>query len=121
MTTDRLPPALRAQMERAFGADFTDVRVHESSPLADQHGARAIADGNDLHFAAGAFDPDSAAGRELIGHELAHVVQQRSGIPLAPQAYRPGGTADPLEHEADAQGARAARGEPAWIAMPARA
>ncbi|HSK00988.1 MAG TPA: DUF4157 domain-containing protein, partial [Kofleriaceae bacterium] len=70
-----LPDDLRTSMERAFGADFSSVRVHEG-PHAAAIGAEAFAQGEAIHFAPGRFDPVSAEGRELIGHELAHVVQQ---------------------------------------------
>ena len=33
--------------------------------------------GHEIHFASGEFDPNSASGWHLIGHELAHVAQQR--------------------------------------------
>jgi hypothetical protein len=107
-----LPADLRARMEGSFGADFAGVRVHQDD-TAGAMGAAAYARGENLHFAPGKYDPDSEPGRELIGHELAHVVQQRQGRAGAGQAK--GGIADDpaLEREADQQGARAARGEPA--------
>lgn len=104
---------VRAPMEASFGADFRGVRVHQGGN-ATALGAVAYAQGEDLHFAPGAYDPGSTAGRELIGHELAHVVQQREGRVAAPQGKGDPINADPaLEAEADAHGARAARGEPA--------
>jgi hypothetical protein len=73
-----LPEPLRHQMETAFGKDFSDVRVHQG-PQATMLGAQAYTSGNDIHFAPGQYNPNSGAGRELLGHELAHVVQQRAG------------------------------------------
>ena len=109
--TDALPPEVRATMEAAFGYDFSAVRVREGGYVAEA-GARAYAQGNELHFAPGQYDPWSAAGRELIGHELAHVVQQASG-----RVSGEGLVADDaLEAEADEMGARAARGEPSGTA-----
>ena len=32
-----------------------------------------------MHFASGQFQPETKSGKELIGHEFAHVVQQRQG------------------------------------------
>lgn len=106
---------VRVKMEASFGADFSNVRVHTNSPQAASVGAQAFAHGTDLHFAPGAYDPSSNHGQELIGHELAHVVQQRSGR-IAPQGKGAmlGGNAS-LEHEADVAGAKAARGEPAKV------
>jgi hypothetical protein len=96
-----LPATVRARFERAFGVDFGDVRVHEDG-AADAEGAEAFARGTDLHFAPGRFDPTTTAGLELIGHELAHVVQQAHG--------RAHGESPELEREADRLGAAAARG-----------
>jgi hypothetical protein len=109
----RLPAGVRAGMEAAFGSPFDDVRVHDASSQASGIGAVALTRGSDIHFAPGAFDPASERGLDLIGHELAHVVQQRQGR-VAPT----GGVArDPeLEREADALGARAARGTPTGAA-----
>ena len=73
-----LPPPLRHQMEAKFGADFSNVRIHQSA--APVHlGAVSFAHGNNIHFAPGHYDPHSQSGQELLGHELAHVVQQRAG------------------------------------------
>jgi hypothetical protein len=65
-------------METALGADFSDVRVHEG-PQAGRIGALAFTIGQDIYFAQGQYQPDSIPGRRLLGHELAHVVQQRQG------------------------------------------
>ena len=105
-----LPSPVRGKMEAMFGADFSAVRVHEDTQAAAL-GAQAFARGEHLHFQPGRFDPDSAAGHDLIGHELAHVVQQRAGRVATPMG-KGGINADPaLEAEADQMGARAARGE----------
>lgn len=73
-----LPGDLRGHMEQVLGADFSDVRVH-IGPQASSIGALAFTSGSDIYFAPGHYQPASAAGRDLIGHELAHVVQQRQG------------------------------------------
>jgi phage-related protein len=98
----------RRKMEFAFGTDFANVRILEGTE-AQAMGAVAFARGEDLHFAPGQYDPGSWQGLELIGHELAHVVQQRAGR----VAMGKGGVnTDPsLEREADDLGGRAARGE----------
>jgi uncharacterized protein DUF4157 len=110
-----LPGSVRTKMERSFGVDFASVRVHEG-PEAAAMGAEAYAHGDAVHFRPGAYDPHGAGGQELLGHELAHVVQQRAGRVSSPQG-KGGFTVDAgLEAEADAAGARAARGEPAVVA-----
>ncbi len=65
-----------------FGQDFQDVRTH-TSPKADklnkEVGAEAFTTGKDIFFRDGAYDPNSGAGKQLIAHELTHVVQQSEG------------------------------------------
>jgi hypothetical protein len=110
----KLPDALSAQMGTSMGADFSAVRVHEGEHVREV-GAQAYASGNDLHFAPGEYQPESASGRELIGHELAHVQQQQQGRVSATTQARGVAVNDDggLEREADERGAKAARGEPA--------
>ncbi len=103
-----IPGPVRAAMERSFGTSFGDVKVHHASPIADQLGAQAFASGSDIHFATAAPGLDSAQGKSLLAHELAHVVQQRGGAAEAPAA-------DP-EAEADAAAAAAMAGKPAKVA-----
>ena len=107
-----LPAPVQAKMEHAFGADFSAVRVHQG-PEAAAMGALAYTRGTDLHFAPGQYDPNSQHGQTLIGHELAHVVQQSEGrVSATTQAKGMAVNDDPsLEAEADDLGARAARGE----------
>ena len=69
-------------MEASFGTDFSSVRVQEGSQ-ASQLGARAYAQGTDLHFAPGQYQPNTQSGQALIGHELAHVVQQSEAADVA--------------------------------------
>ncbi|HEY4241530.1 MAG TPA: DUF4157 domain-containing protein [Kofleriaceae bacterium] len=118
-TLGAIDPGVRAPIEQSLGADFADVQVHEG-PEAPLVGARAYAQGNALHFAPGAYDPGSADGRTLLAHELAHVVQQRSGS--APPSTAGGPPIDGSashEHEADAAAASVARGERAAALSPA--
>jgi Domain of unknown function (DUF4157) len=107
-----LPANLRTLMESLLGADFASVRVHQT-PYAQALGARAFTRGNDLYLAPGAYDPESPHGRELIGHELTHVVQQRQGrVPVTSQVGGAPANDDPgLEQEADQMGAKAALAE----------
>jgi hypothetical protein len=106
-------------MERAFQADFSAVRVHQGSQAAGI-GALAYAQGTDLHFAPGQYQPDSEAGQALIGHELAHVVQQGQGRVSSPMQAKAGDGAavvhdHGLESEADRAGHAASRGEQAQL------
>ena len=66
-------------MAAATGHDFSDVKVHtdpEAHALNEQLGAKAFTTGHDIFFRAGAYDPASSGGQELVAHELTHVVQQ---------------------------------------------
>lgn len=68
----------RAYFETRFGADFSGVRVHadsDSDSAARALDARAFTRGRSIAFAAGEYAPDTPAGRHLLAHELAHVVQ----------------------------------------------
>ena len=103
-----LPDAVRAKMETAFSADFSDVRVHigrEASSL----GAIAYTWGTNIHFAPGQYSPNTLQGQKLLGHELWHVVQQKNGRVKNPFG---GGVAvvqdHALEAEADRMGIKAA-------------
>ena len=102
-----LPAALRSQMERQLGHNFENVRIHASGD-AESLGAHALAHGEDIHFRAGAFRPESRAGRRRLAHELAHVVQQRMGRALRGPRVGPVIDLDlGLEREAERAGRRA--------------
>lgn len=77
-----LEPALRGRMEAVLGAALGHVRVHTDA-RADQLNralhARAFTTGSDIFFREGEYDPGASSGRELIAHELVHVVQQGGG------------------------------------------
>src|SRR5271169_5843741 len=104
-----LPEAVRSKMEAALGADFSGVRVYVG-PQAERIGAIAFTLGSDIYFAPGRFQPDTAHGQQLLGHELAHVVQQRAGRVRNPLGSGLAVVQDhALEAEADRHGQRAAR------------
>jgi hypothetical protein len=106
-----IPDDALDRMERSFHADFSNVRVSETS-AARELGAIAFAQGSDIQFAPGEFDPCTTEGLEVLGHELAHVLQQHEGRAAGVQAKSlPLLLDDGHEHEADVLGARAARGE----------
>ena len=112
-----LDALVQAKMERSFHQDFSDVKVTENSAEAENMGALAFTQGQDVHFAPGQYNPTSGAGQELIGHELTHVVQQQQGRVKANQQAK--GVAvndDPaLEQEADVMGRKAAAGKNAKV------
>jgi hypothetical protein len=103
-----LPEAVRGKMEAALGADFSAVRVHVG-PQAERIGAIAFTLGSDIYFAPGRYQPDTVPGQQLLGHELAHVVQQRAGRVRNPLGSGLAIVQDhALEAEADRLGQRAA-------------
>jgi pimeloyl-ACP methyl ester carboxylesterase len=74
---------VRAPMEQAFGADFSGVKVHtgsESDQLNSSIGAKAFTTGQDMFFGQGQYNPGSSSGKELVAHELTHVVQQSGQV-----------------------------------------
>ncbi|MEH2093046.1 eCIS core domain-containing protein [Nostoc sp.] len=82
---------IRQPMEQAFGADFSEVKIHTDSQ-ADQLNqsiqAKAFTTGQDVFFRQGAYQPVSQGGQELLAHELTHVVQQSGGeVQRSPQLY----------------------------------
>jgi hypothetical protein len=76
-----LDPGTRARMEPRLKTGLGDVRVHTSPPAAASArdlGAAAYTIGDDIVFSAGRFAPATRRGGRLLGHELAHVAQQRA-------------------------------------------
>ena len=74
-----LDPGVQREMEGHFGADFSGVRVHEGGEAADLNNrlsARAFTTGNDIFVGQGGLNANSRGGKELLAHELTHVVQQ---------------------------------------------
>jgi hypothetical protein len=94
-----MSPQLREKFEPGFGADFSNIRISRGH-IPEEMGVEAVAQGTDILL-------DERAGMDVLGHELAHVVQQaqgrvEGGFPVVENAA--------LEHEADVMGARVASG-----------
>jgi Domain of unknown function (DUF4157)/L,D-transpeptidase catalytic domain len=107
-----LDRAARAALEPHFGHDFGRVRVHadaRAGASARAVGAAAYAVGSDLVFGSGRYAPHTSAGRGLLAHELAHVVQAPHG-PGPSGALRVGPHDDQAERDAEAIAARLASG-----------
>ncbi len=86
-----LNPGTRAFMESRFGEDFSQVRVHTGSRAAESAqavNASAYTLGRDVVFAAAQYQPETTAGRRVLAHEMAHVIQQSRGGGSAPAPLR---------------------------------
>ncbi|MCH5200758.1 MAG: DUF4157 domain-containing protein [Oscillospiraceae bacterium] len=104
-----LDARMREKIERQFGLDFSGVRLVESD-LPAKLGTNAMAQGDLIRFAPGAFRPETAQGERLLSHELSHIVQQSQGDAMNGAAGQP--FYDPnTEHSADAMADRAMRGD----------
>jgi hypothetical protein len=89
------------------GVGFSAIRLHHRGvdEVCRAFGATALTVGSDIYFRQEAFAPHTPEGLRLLAHEVAHVVQQRRGAVVAPQAagglaVAPAGSAE--EREADA-------------------
>jgi thiol-disulfide isomerase/thioredoxin len=88
-------------MEARFGYDFSGVRVHadeQAHRSADATNADAYTVGQDIVFASGRYAPQTPTGRQLLAHELTHVVQQSSAPSSGPITM---GKSDDYETNAD--------------------
>jgi hypothetical protein len=74
-----LDATARNFMEPKFGYDFSNVKIHNDTAAhqsASNINALAYTHGNNIVFGAGQYQPDTQAGKQLLAHELTHVVQQ---------------------------------------------
>ncbi|MDB5859705.1 MAG: hypothetical protein JWQ76_3394, partial [Ramlibacter sp.] len=111
---DRLGPgmpldtATRGFFEQRLKTNLAEVRVHTglgAQREARALGAKAFTVGQHIAFAADEYRPDSNEGRDLIAHELAHVVQQQQGAARAVRRQTTGTTAPPAVAGATPAGA----------------
>ena len=83
-----LDGAVQRELGTRMGADFSGVSVHatpEADDLNQRLGARAFTTGQDIFFRQGEYDPHSSGGKELLAHELTHVVQQNAAPQRKPE------------------------------------
>jgi hypothetical protein len=86
-----LDASTRAFMEPRFAHDFSKVRIHNDAKAAESAramGARAYTVGSNVVFGSGEYGTGTAARQRLLGHELAHVVQQGASSAGAPLLQR---------------------------------
>lgn len=109
-----LAAATRAFMEPRFGHDFAKVRVHTGSKATESAravNALAFTVGSNIVFGAGQYRQETDAGRNLLAHELAHVVQQ-AGNESVPSRTEISGDSSAAERDADAAAEAALAGQP---------
>ena len=74
-----LPASTRAFFEPRFATDFSEVRLHTDSEAAQFNraiNALAFTYGQDIYLGDGKNNFESGTGKQLLAHELTHVVQQ---------------------------------------------
>jgi len=79
-----LPETTRHFFEKRFGANFSDVRVHTESTaasLANLIDAKAFTFGRNIVFSNGHYGTENKYGKNLLAHELTHVLQQKNTLP----------------------------------------
>jgi len=97
----------RAFIEPRFGHDFSRVRAHTDTRAAESAAAvnaLAYTVGRHVVFATGQYAPETRSGRALLGHELAHVVQQSAASDTASNVLVVGKTGAAAELEAEKSG-----------------
>jgi hypothetical protein len=77
-------------------------------------GALAFTHGHDIYFAPGQYQPDTLQGRQLIAHELSHVIQQRAGRVPSP-ALESGKVAVVQDQHLEAEAERLGRGAAVFL------
>lgn len=84
VTGQPLAPSVRTDFEGRFGHDFGHVRVHSNEAAhaaVEALQAHAFTIGPAIFFGRGMYNPTSGSGRQLLAHELTHVLQQRTSVP----------------------------------------
>jgi hypothetical protein len=115
-----LQETTKTEMESGFGADFSKVRVHSDANAVQMNkelGSQAFANGNNVYFNEGKYNPNSQDGKHLLAHELTHTVQQGASKPavqakLTPEADKQNPvptpkTETPIKAEAETKKAEA--------------
>lgn len=94
-----------------FKKDLSSVSVYNNSQKALDLGARAFAQGSDIHFAPGELNTESEEGLSVLGHEVHHTVQQKSNKVQANTSVNgtPVNDDKGLEKEADQYGSQFAK------------
>jgi hypothetical protein len=115
-----LPSRERAFFEPRLGHDFSRIRVHDdvaAATAAQSVAAEAFTVGRHIVFGRGRYMPGTMEGRQLIGHELAHAVQQGQTEACAGGGLRISDPAGADERAADRAALGLGASRPAAIAV----
>lgn len=114
----RKPGRALSEQEKRLFQPYFDGDVLNNARLVEGHVPfwlrkcmNAVVLGDRIHFREGAYQPGTARGVELLGHELTHVQQFRRGMTLLKYLWqsRRGYRNNCYEIEAHAQGAKIRR------------
>jgi hypothetical protein len=90
-TSKPLDAQTQDEMGAKFGRDFSTVRLHTDTTAVESARAihaKAYTVGLDIVFGPGRYQPETTGGRQLLAHELTHVVQQsRGGAPTTGESH----------------------------------
>ena len=67
-------------MNSSFGTDFSHVNIHTNTDAAQMNkelSAQAFTHGSDIYFNNGKYNTETSGGKQLLAHELTHVIQQK--------------------------------------------
>ncbi len=118
-----LDSTTRAFMEPRFGHDLSKVRVHTDAKAAESAqavNALAYTVGRDVVVGTDQYMPETLKGKQLLAHELTHVVQQSGNWPTVQGVLMMDTLGDGLEREADNVARETLRGSAQAINQRAR-
>jgi len=77
-----IPYPIKHLLETSLGQDLSHVKVstgNEAGRMSTLLSAKAFSMGDHILFNKGAYLPGNPESNKLLGHEVAHVVQQKQG------------------------------------------
>ena len=81
MQEPHITESFKSSKQKHLKHDFSQVRIHADAQAAESArsvNALAYTVGKDIVFGAGQYTPGTTTGKNLLAHELTHVMQQRN-------------------------------------------